>query len=57
MLSRNNDFVGMGHCSVIEEDKTIFFHAWLAGEERIVWNTVYPIAAKYTLEGDKFIFE
>ena len=43
--------------SIIEEDKSIFFHAWNADEKDIVWNTVYPIVAKYRLEGDEFIFE
>ena len=57
VLCQNQDFVGMGHCSIIGEDKTIFFHAWRADEENIVWNTVYPIVAKYRLEGDEFIFE
>lgn len=57
ILSKNKDFVGMGHCSIIEEDKSIFFHAWNADEKDIVWNTVYPIVAKYRLEGDEFIFE
>lgn len=57
ILSKNKDFVGMGHCSIIEEDKKIFFHAWRADEKDIVWNTVYPIVAKYRLEGDEFIFE
>lgn len=57
VLSKNKDFVGMGHCSIIEEDKSIFFHAWYADEKDIVWNTVYPIVAKYRLEGDEFIFE
>lgn len=57
VLSKNKDFVGMGHCSIIEEDKSIFFHAWRADEKDIVWNTVYPIVAKYRLEGDEFIFE
>ena len=57
VLSKNRDFVGMGHCSIIEEDKSIFFHAWNADEKDIVWNTVYPIVAKYRLEGDEFIFE
>ena len=55
--SKNDNFIGMGHVSFIEEDKTIFFHAWRADENNIVWNTVYPIVAKYRLEGDEFIFE
>ena len=57
VLGSNNDFVGMGHCSVIEEDGAIFFHAWRSDEEKIIWRTVYPIVAKYRLEGDEFIFE
>jgi GH43 family beta-xylosidase len=57
VLSKNDNFIGMGHASFIEEDRTIFFHAWRADEKNIVWNTVYPIVAKYRLEGDEFIFE
>lgn len=57
VLGKNEDFVGMGHCSIIEEDKTIFFHAWRADEKNIVWTTVYPAVAKYRLEGEEFIFE
>ena len=57
VLGHNNDFFGMGHPSIIEEDKSIFFHAWRSGEGNVSWNTVYPIVAKYRLDGNKFIFE
>lgn len=56
-ISKNDQFMGMGHCSIIEEENLIFFHGWRADEKDIVWNTVYPICAKYHLEGDKLIIE
>ena len=49
--------MGMGHCSIIEDEKMIFFHAWRADETNVVWNTVYPICAKYSLVGDRLIIE
>ena len=55
-ISRNIQ-VRFGHPSIIEEDKSIFFHAWRSGEGNVSWNTVYPIVAKYRLDGNKFIFE
>jgi GH43 family beta-xylosidase len=57
VISKNEQFMGMGHCSVIAEDNLIFFHGWKRDEENIVWNTVYPICAKYRLEGEKLIIE
>lgn len=57
VISRNESFMGMGHCSIIEEENLIFFHAWRSDEENIAWNTVYPICAKYSLDGDKLIIE
>ncbi len=57
VISRNDQFMGMGHCSMIEEDHLMFFHGWKADEKEIVWNTVYPVCAKYRLEGDKLIVE
>ena len=56
-ISKNDQFMGMGHCSIIEEENLIFFHGWRADEKDVVWNTVYPICAKYHLEGDKLIIE
>ena len=43
VLSKNESFKGIGHCSIVEEDKLVFFHAWPADEENIVWNTVPKI--------------
>ena len=57
VLSKNESFKGTGHCSIVEEDKLIFFHAWPVGEENIVWNTVYPVCATYRIDGDKLIIE
>ncbi len=57
VASKNDRFKGMGYCSVIEEEKLIFFHAWRTDEKNIVWNTVYPICAKYRLDGDRLIIE
>ena len=57
VISKNEHFMGTGHCSVIEEEKLIFFHAWRRDEENISWNTVYPICAKYRLENDELIIE
>ena len=57
VLSKNADYMGCGHCSIIEEDNLIFFHAWRTDAQRIEWNTVYPICAKYRLDGEKFIIE
>ena len=57
VLSKNDSFMGTGHCSVIEEENLIFFHAWRADEKNIVWNTVYPICATYRLNGDKLVIE
>lgn len=55
VISKNERFMGMGHCSVIEEDKLIFFHAWRTNEENISWDTVYPICATYHLEDGKLV--
>lgn len=55
-LSKNDAFVGMGHCSVIQEEQMIFFHGWKNGEEEIIANTVYPICSKYQLDNDRFRF-
>lgn len=57
VISKNEDFMGCGHCSVIAEENLIFFHAWRTDAQEIVWNTVYPICAKYRLDGDKLILE
>ena len=57
IISKNEEFMGMGHCSIIEEEQLIFFHAWKSDEKEIVWNTVYPVCAKYHLDGDKLIVE
>lgn len=57
VLSRNDEFMGTGHCSVIEEENLIFFHAWRTDEKNISWNTVYPVCATYRLDGDKLIVE
>lgn len=57
VISKNEQFMGMGHCSIIEEEKLIFFHAWRTDAQDTVWNTVYPICAKYHIDGDKLIIE
>ena len=57
VISKNEEFMGTGHCSIIEEDNLIFFHAWRRDAEVIEWNTVYPVCAKYRLDGDKLIVE
>ena len=57
VISKNEQFMGMGHCSVIVEENLIFFHAWRTNEKNIAWNTVYPICAKYRLDGDKMLIE
>ena len=57
VISKNEHFMGTGHCSIIEEENLIFFHAWRTDEKEIVWNTVYPVCAKYHLDGDKLILE
>lgn len=57
IISKNEEFMGMGHCSVIEEERLIFFHGWRADAKDIVWNTVYPIYANYRLDGDRLVIE
>jgi len=57
VLSKNDQFMGTGHCSIIEDERLIFFHAWRRDEENISWNTVYPICATYRLDGDDLIIE
>jgi len=41
VLSKNDQFMGTGHCSIIEDEKLIFFHAWRRDEENISWNIYY----------------
>ena len=57
VISRNEEFMGMGHCSIIEDENLIFFHAWRTDAKEVVWNTVYPIVASYHLDGEKLIIE
>lgn len=57
IISKNGYFMGMGHCSVIEEDKLVFFHGWSTDEKDVVWHTVHPIYATYRLDGETFIIE
>lgn len=56
-LDKNDQFMGCGHCSIIEEENLIFFHAWRADEQRIEWNTVYPVCAAYRFDGDEMVIE
>ena len=56
-LDRNNQYMGCGHCSIIEEENLIFFHAWRADEQRIEWYTVYPVSASYHFNGDELVIE
>lgn len=57
VISKNAEFMGMGHCSIIEDEQLIFFHGWRTDAKEIVWHTVYPICAKHRLDGDRFIIE
>lgn len=57
IISKNDGFMGMGHCSVIEEDKLVFFHGWSLDEKDVVWHTVHPICATYRLDGETLVIE
>ena len=57
VISKNDQFKGCGHCSIIEDEQLIFFHAWPIDSQRIEWNTVYPICAKYRFADGKFLID
>lgn len=57
VLSCNDTVKGAGHCSIISEDGKllVFFHAWDAKCEEIVWNTVDSWQGELIIEDDKIL--
>ena len=57
VFSKNSVVKGAGHCSVIAETMDVFFHAWDAQEQNVVWTTAAAWHGRLTFQNGRFEVE